>query len=214
MWYIHLFFSVPFIVTSLGFWYLDLYTKFISYRYKDQDRNHLVKIYKNIIPLVTFNLLILHPFLTFLTSYFVTINTDYDSFDALQCLSTILFCIVVYDVIFYLVHRLFHKKFIFDQIHYKHHELKTTVGVGGIFTHPIEYAVCNFSPGFIGLYLIGTHHLYTICILSIAAGAGAAMTHSGYYGTHIKHHWSRNCYYSVYGLMDYLLNTGEEKTTR
>ncbi len=230
MWYIYLFFSIPFIGTSLFFWYIDMNTTLISKRYDNSDRERLKKIYKKIIPLVSFNLFIIHPMLTYYTSYFVKVRETFTGeeiivsmlhknynipliiIEFITSILSILWIGFVYEVIFYVIHRLLHNKLLINLIHYKHHELKTSVGIGGIYTHPCEYLISNFFPGFLGLYSLGSLNIYTICILSVISGGGAAVTHSGYSGTHIRHHWAGRGYYGIYGIMDYLFNTQGKHT--
>lgn len=209
---IYSFFASSFIITGLFFLILDTKTKFIRYRYKDQDRDHLIKIYKDIYPLVGFNLFVIQPLLTFGSYNLIEVRTDpFDLTEGFLMILSLLSSIICYDVLFWIIHKILHLGCFYDLIHYKHHELRTTVGIGGIYVHPIEYMFSNFLPAFIGVYLF-RHHVYSICLLLAMSGGGAVVTHSGYLGTHIFHHWYRHCYYGVFGIMDRLMNSeGAEK---
>ena len=204
---IYLFFALPFIGLGIIFLILDTKTQCTRYRYKDQNRDHLIKIYKDIYKLVGINLLIVHPILMLCSSYFVKIRTDpFNLMEGLTMVLSLTFCVLVYDVIFWFLHKLLHTGYFYEKIHYKHHELRTTVGIGGIYTHPIEYMMSNFLPAFVGAYLF-RHHIYSICVLLTLSGGGAVITHSGYSGTHVIHHWVRNCHFGVFGAMDKLMGT-------
>ena len=206
MWYLYLFFSVPLILTGSVFYFIDLHTSLKNRRYKYNPDIKLKEIYDKIMPLVLFNLFLTHPILSYITSKFIYIDKHFDSID---CIYDIFRMLITYEVAFYFLHRLFHVSFLYNKIHKVHHQLKICVAFGGIYIHPIEYIFGSFLPGFIGLVMIKNHNLYTLCILSILAGSGACLTHCGYYGNHIKHHYLKYCHFDIYDYLDYIFDTLE-----
>lgn len=212
---IYFFFAVPFITLGLIFAYVDTQTNLIFYRYNHeyQSNERLSKIYKDIIPTVAFNLFVLHPILSYLTNLYIEIN--YTPFSILEFCNTSIVVIIIYQVVFFFFHKLLHTPLLYNLIHYKHHELNVSVvGIGGLYFHPLEYIFGSFLPGFLGLVFIRTHNVYTIYILSILAGSGAIMTHCGYYGNHVKHHYLRYCYYDLYNILDYVFGSTQKDYIR
>jgi sterol desaturase/sphingolipid hydroxylase (fatty acid hydroxylase superfamily) len=222
MWYpyleIYYAFAIPFLLISITFWILDIHTNLIQYRYKQQDRKSLHIIYKKICPQVAVNLYILYPLLVHILSNFV--NLRYDNFNVTECIYTFVISGLVFEIMFYFSHRLLHTKFLFNTVHVKHHELNISVAMGGLYCHSLEFICGNFIPAFMGIYLMQnsdiipfvnikpiTHHVYTIYLWSISAAFSITLSHSGYFGTHIIHHWYQKCFYGTFGVMDFLCQT-------
>ncbi len=219
MWYIYLFFAVPYLFLGSFFMYLDLKTALIKYRYKTPSRASLQRIYGLIGPLASFNLLITHPILTYATSCLIPPlrNTNFNLFEFL--ISAIV-CGIIYEIIFSLSHMLFHIPCLFRHIHSIHHQLTVSVGFAGLYEHPIEYAISGFLSWFTGLLIISNEifctwlninpniHIYTICIFSAIVGSGACLSHCGYSSIHhLRHHLNWKTDYSAFGYIDWMFGT-------
>lgn len=144
----------------------------------------------------------------FCSSFFIEVRTDpmNSMMEIILMILSLLFCASVYEFLFWFIHRLLHTSYLYKHIHYVHHELRTTVGIGGIYVHPLEFVFVNFLPGFISAYAF-KHNIISLCILMALSGGGAITTHSGYTGTHVIHHWTKHCYFSIFGVMDRLMGT-------
>ena len=65
--------------------------------------------------------------------------------------------ILVGDTVFYWTHRYFHEnKWLYNNVHKKHHEFKYVVGVATEYCHPIEDLLVNMLSGIAGPLLFGS----------------------------------------------------------
>jgi lathosterol oxidase len=129
---------------------------------------------------------------------------------------------VIFHVLAFLVHRLYHTAFFFKHIHYVHHKARTPTFVDGLAMHPIEVvtsALVLVSPAFIvpvhiaafGLYLtlVGVHELLDHSGIRLQIFPMSASTH------HDEHHRVvRRCYAQTFTWLDDLFGTGLEEKKR
>jgi sterol desaturase/sphingolipid hydroxylase (fatty acid hydroxylase superfamily) len=229
--YIYFSFTIPYLMISFIFCLIDLGTRLIKYRYQKPGVNLLREIYNNTYSLVFSNLFFIYPSLICILSNFVDIR--FTGFNHGECIWSLLIFSFFFEITFYITHRILHMDFFFNLIHYKHHELNISIAFGGIYCHPLEFIFGNFLSAFIGIYLLQTcyihsinnylcsilnihseqnHHINTLCIWSFLAGCSISTTHSGYFGTHVIHHWYKRCYYGTFGFMDLMFQTQLENT--
>ncbi|KAL9641539.1 hypothetical protein ABK040_013460 [Willaertia magna] len=89
-------------------------------------------------------------------------SLDYDEFFTMNYILSVpiylLLFIISDEILFYTSHYYMHKiKFLYNNIHYKHHEMKHSVSVGCIYTHPIEFIFANILPVLAGPFFLRPH---------------------------------------------------------
>lgn len=205
MWAPYWYFVIPYLSISSICWILDMQPIFNEWRVRYCSHEVLKQQYKLIFPTVICNIFILYPILVYLSMDYLHISVG--KFDSLKCIAQLLFFLVYFEFSFYVSHRLLHHKKVYHHIHYIHHQLRHTVALGGLYAHPIEFILGNFIPPAIGPLLVSELHYYTMCIWSVALALYVSLSHSGYAGIHLEHHWSYNKFYGTTGYIDYLLGT-------
>jgi sterol desaturase/sphingolipid hydroxylase (fatty acid hydroxylase superfamily) len=205
MWITYVSFVVVFLGWSTLHFFLDVYCPFVlQYKYIPQvTSNELVQIYKKVVPLTLFNLFVTHPFCYWCLFHFLQI--EYNDFSFWNAVITIIIVTLIYDAIVLYIHTLLHHPTVFPWIHKKHHEMKVTVALGGLFMHPLEHILINIVPPFIGLMIMNiifTHHIYTLTFLSMVGAYGACSSHCGYFSDHHKHHITYGPPFSALGIWE------------
>ncbi len=66
----------------------------------------------------------------------------------LQMISKLFKCIIIEDILFYIVHRIFHIQIMYQYFHKIHHQLVSPVSIGSFYVHPVEHFLCNLCPIF------------------------------------------------------------------
>jgi sterol desaturase/sphingolipid hydroxylase (fatty acid hydroxylase superfamily) len=75
---------------------------------------------------------------------------------------------VVDDTLFYWAHRGLHEsKWLYRNVHKKHHEFHFSIGLGTEYAHPLEDLLSNVLPPFAGPFLLGSHITVCICFFAI-----------------------------------------------
>lgn len=118
--------------------------------------------------------------------------------------------LIIYDIMFYCVHRLLHTKLLMRATHHFHHSFKEEVPWAFFYVHPVEYISVVFG------IALGLSSLIKANVLGLFFGIGIFMfisqkIHTGYglpgliwhEGHHT--HWGKN--YGAIGLTDYLTGT-------
>jgi sterol desaturase/sphingolipid hydroxylase (fatty acid hydroxylase superfamily) len=132
---------------------------------------------------------------------------------------------VLEDTLFYWIHRLLHTRYLYNQIHRKHHQFKTPIGLMSEYAHPIEGIFGFFLPAIAGpilLLALGVKvHLVTVCIWILHKRTDSVDGHSGYNlpvnwlafilkGGNSRHDFHHAKIHSSYGgtlFWDWLMNT-------
>ena len=97
----------------------------------------------------------------------------------------IMICIITEDFGFHMAHRLFHSKYkyfnLYGWYHKQHHEYKHPISITSEYSHPVEYAISNHFPSFIGMLLLGKRmHIFEIMIWGTLRILETHDGHSGY----------------------------------
>jgi len=203
-------FIVPYFGLSLIFRELDR-SRFVKYRHNFLDDMALVQkrldnSYYDVGGNVLFNILGLFPFLTYMVYDYVEINNE--SYCLFESLCHIFYFSLIFEIFFYLSHRLAHSSKIYKHVHYIHHTMVETIGFGALYCHWIEFIFCNYLPSILGIFSLGSTHINTIYIWMILTASYIVITHSGYNvgNDHYYHHLTYSAPYGSFGLMDYLFN--------
>lgn len=121
--------------------------------------------------------------------------------------------LLIIEVLFYYVHRLFHVPILYKRMHKMHHEWIAPVSVSSIYCHPIEYVFSNLLPVLMGPWLTGSHITVAWIWYSVIIGF-TTLNHCGYHFPflpsnefHDFHHAKFNQCYGSLGLLDYLHST-------
>jgi len=128
------------------------------------------------------------------------------------------FCLLVTELIFYHVHRLFHEnKWLYAKIHKVHHTWTAPVALVSTYAHPIEHLGCNLLSIFVGPLLCGAHPAVILTYTLIFA-VGANAHHCGYWsddmGMHDMHHEAFKVNYGNAHILDYIYGTYRLKKPR
>lgn len=117
---------------------------------------------------------------------------------------------VLFDAMFYGVHRTLHTKWLMRKMHYFHHSFKEDVPWAAFYVHPVEYVIVQFG---IALALVS---LIKANVLALWFATGVFMfiaqkIHTGYglpfLMNHDGHHMMRGKNFGSIGLTDFLCGT-------
>ena len=108
---------------------------------------------------------------------------------------------------------MFHKqRYLYKNIHYKHHKWVQPVAISALYAHPIELIICNYMPLLIGFF-ITKFNFYGALIMIAIGTLNALYVHSGYNfiivkkPKHYQHHRIYNKQYGVLGILDRIHKT-------
>jgi len=203
-------FAVPFFMASSLFHWID-----------SQVRPDVtLVIYNKIQQNVMCNFFLCHcPFLFILMMFKSMYHDDFSLDDmVLDVIWTIFFSTLVYEVVFYISHRIMHINWFYIRFHKQHHELThNVVALGALYCHPVEHALTNVLPAVVGVFLLHRPQLFSVCCWTAVAAMSGAYSHNGLVeGNHYSHHaHDRRCEFGMLGVMDTLCGTSwKPKKTR
>jgi len=76
---------------------------------------------------------------------------------------TLVFCIMVEDFFFQIMHRIFHTKWLYNNVHKIHHEHTRVLSIGSVYAHPIEFMFGDLLPVSMGPIILDSHiHMFTV----------------------------------------------------
>ena len=145
-----------------------------------------------------FNLFVITPIVAFVTfsnfhlqlySKCVTVS----QWISLFLMKTLMF-VILYDFMFHYLHRLFHTKWLFKNIHSIHHRME--LHGNGFHCHPLEHAIVNIFPFCLSGYLVSYDYQMMI-IWSLVALINNAYTHTSAETNHKLHHKYHNVNYGI-----------------
>lgn len=94
---------------------------------------------------------------------------------------TIIFFMMSEDMMFHLMHRLLHHRWLYPYVHKLHHEYKTTVGLAAEYSHPIDFFLTGIVPTTLAGVLLGKYtHIATVIAWNIARIFESIDGHCGY----------------------------------
>jgi len=118
--------------------------------------------------------------------------------------------IVIYDFVFWLVHRALHTDTLFRNIHYYHHQWRYNLHpVSALDCHPFEHVILNVAPLLFALWLTGMSRAGSSVVL-LFAPVLSQNAHMDYRTAHGAHHLHRTCNFGGFGgggLADALFGT-------
>lgn len=150
-----------------------------------ENKEQWNKLLNESIKILFLNLLIISPILSFFLS-FTKIKFQisiHEIPDSIQLAFQILICVICNDFLFHFTHKLLHTKYLYKQIHYKHHQYNNPIGISAEFAHPIEFILGNVLPAGLGPFLLSLTtniHITTIWAWTIFGIGATVEQHSGF----------------------------------
>ena len=182
----------------LAFW-IPYFLLSFYYFIKDDDKTK----YSKCLPLVLFNAFIIFPLFISLILPFVHLSSKFCFLSSgIQLLSNL----IIFEFLFYLFHKLFHIKFLYKQFHKIHHQYTKTIGLAGIYAHPLDFIICNLIPGSTGFYLFNNIHVFTVFIWIMLSSSYVVISHS-ILNFHTYHHHLLNKNFGTLKIMDFIFKT-------
>ncbi|KAF7494734.1 Fatty acid hydroxylase domain-containing protein 2 [Sarcoptes scabiei] len=207
---------------SLGSFYtiLDLY-QWPNFLYQFKTQNYKVTLdeIKTTVKLAFFNQITVQLVVAIIFEYIATWIRPIDSSPHVPELFIIVFHLIVFVIVqeigFYYLHRLFHHGKIYRFVHKIHHHWQAPIAIASIYCHPLEHLVTNLIPVLAGPILMQSHRS-TIAIWLIIVHLITLNDHSGYHFPfmpspeyHDYHHLAFNQNFGRMGFLDYLHGTNE-----
>lgn len=119
----------------------------------------------------------------------------------------------IYEVVFYIQHRLLHWKPIYNRIHKVHHEWTSPIAISSIYNHPAELSTVSFISFVFGPTLMRCH-ISTIWLMLVVTHISVVAEHSGYHLPFVKSSYFHNFHHShtdqcfgAFGTLDYIFGT-------
>jgi sterol desaturase/sphingolipid hydroxylase (fatty acid hydroxylase superfamily) len=133
------------------------------------------------------------------------LRCDTLNFNILNEAIFILITMVTQEILWYIIHRLFHTRLLYSIVHKKHHEYVNVVAFCTLYSHPLEIIFSNLLPISTSMLLFN-HHIYTFYLIFTFATVLSIWDHVSDKTPHSIHHRSPNFNYS-YLFMDYIFGT-------
>ena len=202
----YLIFNISYYLSNAILFLIDYYDLLFDWKINN-SRNSVIDIYKKCISLVLFNTLIASIVPCFIMAWTQVNNIHYFSIG--KCLFDLVVSIFLVDIFLYIMHRIFHIPYIYQNFHKKHHEIISPVGVSALYMTTTDFYFGNTLPTFLPLYILGAHRITTIIWLIGVIINTTFFAHSGYSvaNYHDKHHLLFNKNYGAHVFMDKLFGT-------
>ncbi|KFG85613.1 C-4 methylsterol oxidase [Metarhizium anisopliae] len=118
--------------------------------------------------------------------------------------------LLVFEVLFYYIHRLMHTRLFYRPVHAMHHRMTDKVCLGAFYVHPVEFLMVGFG-AFMGAVALTRTHFSTMLFLGVVAELAGLYFHelgevSGVM-SHESHHVRGAKNFGSIGLMDVLHGT-------
>lgn len=191
-----------FISIYTSYWYtlcsiIDYYRNKEDYNKHSDWNNTLSKVIPNVyfyFPLSLFLLFLYAPTSGYINLWYIELRN-------------IILNIMVGELYFYTVHRLFHHRLLY-RWHKDHHRYKNTIGIHALYAHPVDVIILNFGSFYILHLYLGFSLFQVIFVGSITVALSIWSAHtSGKKDFHQYHHilWNKN--YGMGLFMDKIMNT-------
>ena len=119
---------------------------------------------------------------------------------------------LLFDIIFYIGHRIIHLPLLYKHIHKKHHNINANIAISGYYMTVSDYLIEFMLPLYIPIYILN-NDILVLFICSIIGQINGLISHSGYdlpcvpyEKDHLYHHLELHCNYGVL-FMDKLFDT-------
>ena len=208
--YSYLVFTLTYTFWSAICFIMDIYGSdtLVSNKIGTKDRNKIKKLYIKILPTMIFNIYIITLPILYLDYSYTDINSDDFKIDI--AFIHLVLSVIISEVLFYTCHRISHHRFIYKRFHKKHHELKEPIGMGALYSHPLDALFGAIIPDGIGIYLLGAHN-YTIYFwIVLTVSFTILVAHSNFKDLseyHDDHHRLTNYNYGNGFFMDKIFGT-------
>jgi sterol desaturase/sphingolipid hydroxylase (fatty acid hydroxylase superfamily) len=195
-----------FVLGSFSCWLLDRFQW--GKRFIACDQQLLLSQYKKYTPLVACNLCLLLPCLVYITVEYC-IHLQHELPSIWQFVQTQIFFGLCFEFLFFATHRLLHIPCLFRLVHYKHHEMVHSIGMGALYCHPLELVFSNYLPFALPVCFYPEPHVLSVYVWTALAGFYITQSHSGYAfphrdPKHLTHHKVLNRYFGTLGIFDFL----------
>eukprot|EP00563_Minutocellus_polymorphus_P005148 CAMPEP_0181034062 /NCGR_PEP_ID=MMETSP1070-20121207/7608_1 /TAXON_ID=265543 /ORGANISM="Minutocellus polymorphus, Strain NH13" /LENGTH=246 /DNA_ID=CAMNT_0023111567 /DNA_START=64 /DNA_END=804 /DNA_ORIENTATION=- len=124
---------------------------------------------------------------------------------------------IIAEIWFYAMHVLLHTSaFLYGTIHKIHHRFSSPTAMACVYAHPVEFALGNIFPIFLGPMLTNAHPMTCYVFWFPAAMVGTCKGHCGYQlpglraDPHDDHHTYFRCNYGGMALADILFGTYQQ----
>jgi fatty acid hydroxylase domain-containing protein 2 len=128
-------------------------------------------------------------------------------------------CCMIYEILFYYLHRLLHHKWIYKYVHKVHHEWKSPIALASQYCHPVEHYVCNILP-ISGIFIVQPE-VSTVLVFWLFVTTNNMIGHCGLNlpflpspEFHDYHHSKFTECYSTNGLLDQIHGTCDSYTVQ
>lgn len=158
--------------------------------------------YLEILPTVLFNVIILN--IPFFQVYSTFVSNSARSL--LLAPAEFLVMFILSDILFYSGHRLLHTHYLYRYVHYVHHRLKYTIGLGSLYSHPVDWFITHLS-GMIPPVILRASTQVTIYWILTVNFVGIFIAHGGYLGSDHEMHHIDPRYNFGNGVLDYIFST-------
>lgn len=109
-------------------------------------------------------------------------------------------CYLTFEILEFVLHGLLHTKWMFENVHYLHHQTNALQSITGFYMHPIDTVLQVMIPVFVPLWL-WAHDIETI-VAFLTLGLFFIYTgHSGYAVPYLfsgRYHYLHHCYPSIH----------------
>lgn len=86
---------------------------------------------------------------------------------------------LIFDTVFYWLHRLLHQKVVFRYIHKTHHSYREAIPIIGAYVHPLEFVTAYFLPFAVAELVLGCH-VTVLGTFAIIMGLHTVHDHCGH----------------------------------
>jgi len=165
---------------------IERYQLFQSYKIQKSHKNNFEEMKQMFFSMIKEQFFFVLPIVIFVSSMLKNkIAIEWDLFPEWKTLCLqLMFCAVCHDIVFYVIHRLLHTKWLYGKIHKIHHENTAPFALSSEHAHPAEFFFGFLIP-FIVSFVILLHyldkvHLYMIWISFSTEVIRSVEGHSGY----------------------------------
>jgi len=186
---------------------IDYYNYFVSEKIQTNKINDIMLTYNKIFYQVTVNTFIyIIPFCVIGGIY----DMNYDMYFSIKkCIFDIILGIPLIDIFFYLLHKLFHTKYLYPY-HKKHHEIIAPIGMSALYMSVTDMYFGNILPVILPALILSYHPITIKVWIAMAIINTITLAHSGFKRIsdfHDYHHETFNKNFGTNIFMDKLFGT-------